>query len=44
MMDPAVYGNKIPPPLQKNYIHAVRLYIGNLPDPLDVDEICAFFY
>jgi len=23
MMDPAVYGNKIPPALQKNYIHAV---------------------
>jgi len=23
IIDPAVYGNKIPPALQKNYIHAV---------------------
>ncbi|EGR29650.1 splicing factor u2af large subunit, putative, partial [Ichthyophthirius multifiliis] len=37
-------GNKIPPALQKNYIHALRIYIGNIPDPIDTEDVCHFVY
>ncbi|KAL4460979.1 hypothetical protein ABPG74_016451 [Tetrahymena malaccensis] len=42
--DTQIIGNKIPPALQKQYIHALRVYIGNIPDPVDVEDVCKFVF